>query len=119
MADETNGNGFSQIEKRAELMGRIAAQINHIEETQKEHSVKIDAMNTLILSCATKAQLEDKTDKIYGEITGIRGSIGDLREFRAEVNGKASQNSVVWGYVISGIAVLVAFFALIIKSGKI
>ena len=47
----------------------------------------------------------------------VLADIRDLRESRASLEGKASQNSVLFAYLVSGIGILLSVVSLIIHVG--
>jgi len=89
MKDETNGNGSSIIIKQAEFRGRVVAQLENISAEQVTQNTKLD---------------------------DIYKRLGEHDNFKAAVDAKASQNSVILSNAIAIIGMIIAVAAVIIKA---
>lgn len=53
------------------------------------------------------------------EFCRMEKDVRGLSEFRAAVNSKASQTSVIWAYIVSAVGMAVSILGLLLKTGVI
>ena len=76
-----------------------------------------EALQDQTMTYATRNELDLKLDKFMTEYRAAHDSvckdIQSLQEFKTIIETKASQSSVIWAYIISGIGILFTLWELI------
>ena len=77
---------------------------------------------TLYANCAELDALRDRVEQMRqvreSQIKVLEDEIQSLSEFRAELRGKASTQSVMWAYAISAIGILFSIISLFEKLAQ-